>query len=147
MDQTEPLDWARAPDRPRLAGNVVHIWRLDLSAPRDDLSWLLAADEKERAKRFAREDDRSRWTRTRGALRLLLARYVDTDPQALRFTLGPQGKPALSGGPPALNFNLSHSGDIALYAFALGCAVGIDVERPRPGIDILGVAARALGAM
>ena len=145
MDQTASLDRARAPDRPRLEGNVVHVWRLDLSAPRDDLSWLLAADEKERAKRFARDADRCRWTLTRGVLRLLLSRYVDTDPQALCFTRGRHGKPALSGGPPALNFNLSHSGDIALYAVALGCAVGIDVELPRPGIDILGIAARALG--
>jgi 4'-phosphopantetheinyl transferase len=146
MDPNEPLDWAQAPARPRLAGNVVHVWRLDLSAPRDDLSGLLAADERERAKHFAREEDRSRWTQTRGALRVLLARYVERDPRALRFVLGPHGKPALSEGPPAPSFNLSHSGDIALYAFALGCAVGVDVEVPRAGIDILGIAARALGA-
>ena len=146
MDQTGPLDWARAPQQPRLEGNVVDVWRLNLSAPGDELSWLLGTDERARAKRLAREEDRIRWTQTRGVLRVLLARYVECDPRALRFMLGPHGKPALSGGPPALSFNLSHSGDIALYAFALGCAVGVDVELPRPGIDIIGVAARALGA-
>ena len=122
------------------------VWRLDLAAPSDDMSWLLTADERERAERFARLEDRDRWTQARGVLRMLLGRYAGADPMALRFVTGAHGKPALSGGPQALSFNLSHSGDITLYAFALGCAVGIDVELPRPGIDMLGVAARVLGA-
>jgi 4'-phosphopantetheinyl transferase len=45
-----------------------------------------------------------------------------------------------------LAFNVSHSGDLALYAFTSGRAVGVDVEligRRRP--DVLALAERAFG--
>ena len=35
-------------------------------------------------------------------------------------------------GSVAVEFNLSHSGVLAVYAFTSGCAVGVDVELIRP---------------
>jgi 4'-phosphopantetheinyl transferase len=65
-------------------------------------------------------------------LRALLARYVDRDPRALDFVLGPHGKPALLAeeGDPAidLRFNLSHSGSLALVAVSSEREVGVDIE-------------------
>lgn len=60
------------------------------------------------------------------------------------FELGPYGKPGVraAGG---LQFNLSHSAGTALYAFAIGNPVGIDVEVARRERDYLRLAARALG--
>lgn len=53
---------------------------------------------------------------------------------SLRFNFGPQDKPSLEmqGLSPRVNFNLSHSHGLAVYAFALGREVGVDVELIRP---------------
>ena len=67
------------------------------------------------------------WTRSRGLLRLLLGRYLACDPTGLRFAFGLHGKPALRGF-EGVAFNLSHSDSLALYAFTIGAAVGVDIE-------------------
>jgi 4'-phosphopantetheinyl transferase len=45
---------------------------------------------------------------------------------------------------PALRFNASQSAGLALVGVALGREVGVDVERLRGDLDVLGVARRAL---
>ena len=91
------------------------------------LETVLAADECERARRFRFERDRARYVVGRGLLRVLLGRYLATDPVEIRFAYGPYQKPSLAGTGP--RFNLSHSGSVALLAFSAGGEVGIDVER------------------
>lgn len=91
------------------------------------LGSLLAADESERAGRFRFQRDRSRYVVGRGLLRVLLGRYLATDPGEIRFVYGPYEKPALAGAGP--RFNLSHSGSVALLAFSSVGELGIDVER------------------
>lgn len=70
-------------------------------------------------------------------LRRLLGAYGDVSPDALEFVAGEHGKPSLAGAAAGrgLEFNLAHSGEIALVAIARGRAVGVDVERWDPGID------------
>lgn len=117
----------------------VHLWcaRLDLA---DALILqrvgLLNNEERDRANRFYFDRDRRRFIAARSGLRLILARYLAVGPEALRFTYGAQGKPALAAGgaAPHLQFNLSHSGEMALYAVASGCAVGVDLEMVRPEV-------------
>jgi len=94
-------------------------------------------DEAQRAARFHFPADQRRYTVGRGVLRLLLGRYLTSDPQTLRFAYNAYGKPHLvaPGDESSLQFNLSHSGELALYAFARHCQVGIDIERIRPDID------------
>lgn len=114
---------------------MVDLWRADLATIEDKLGELLCAGEKKRARAIRSDRDRRLWTRSRGLLRALLARYVGADPRELRFVLGPHGKPALlpeaTGSAIDLRFNLSHSGTMALYAVSTGCEVGVDIERPR----------------
>ncbi len=86
---------------------------------------LLATDEHARADRFRFERDRSRYIVGRATLRLLLARYMGAEPAELEIGYGEFDKPYLDGGP---SFNLSHSGHVALYAFAAAGELGIDVE-------------------
>lgn len=52
-------------------------------------------------------------------------------PDQVRLRYGRYGKPCLAEG--TLRFNLSHSGDMALFAFARGREIGVDVERIRAG--------------
>ncbi len=112
------------------------------------LAALLAPDELERAARMGSEALRRRFLVAHGALRVLVARHAGLDPVALRFdTSGEKGgKPRLAG--PSLaratDFNLSHSGELALLAIASGVEVGVDVEQLRPLDDLEPLARRVL---
>ena len=114
----------------------VHVWCLSLESPPEGLAAfaaLLSPDEKRRADRVVFEEDRDHTIVGRGLLRTLLGGYLGQDPARLEFTYGPQGKPALARDGPgsSLEFNLSHSGGLAIYAFSWGRRLGIDLERVR----------------
>ena len=83
------------------------------------------------------------WMRSRGVLRVLLGRYLQQDPGALRLSTGAHGKPELR--PQGLSFNLAHSGRLALYAIAETGAVGVDVEIARRPVNEVAVAERSFG--
>jgi len=138
--------WGAPPDPPAPGDDDVHVWRagLDVTPERARaLGATLSPDERARADRFRFEWDRGRSIAARGALRAILARYLDADPRALIFQYNPHGKPALAGVyGDALRFNLSHAGGLALYAVARGREVGIDVERIADDVEIDALAAR-----
>lgn len=138
--------WLPAPAAALPGAAEVHVWRasLDQAVPRvGALLETLQPDERERAARFRFEDDRNRFIAARGILRDILARALGSTPGAVRFVYGPWGKPALAEPAPGdLQFNLSHSGGLALYALTCGRAVGIDVERIRPEVMREGIARR-----
>ncbi len=135
-DADESPGWNPPPATWRLDQDEVHVWRAALDLPAATLAALrgtLAADEQERAGRFHFAHDRDHFTAARGILRALLGRYLDRNPAQLEFSYGPVGKPVLAPAWAAdWRFNVSHSGGIALYAFARGREVGVDVERVRP---------------
>jgi 4'-phosphopantetheinyl transferase len=56
--------------------------------------------------------------------------------------LGPAGKPFLADQNPALQFNLSDSGDLALIGFARGCDLGVDIEFVKRMADTEMIASR-----
>lgn len=66
------------------------------------------------------------------ALRRVLAVYLGEEPEQIRLQEGEGGKPRLAEAPRRLEFNLSHSGEVALVAVSGELEVGIDVERLRP---------------
>lgn len=110
----------------------IHVWWADL-APRkseiDRLHALLSASEQDRAARFRTADSHRRFVTARGFLRMLLGRYLTEDPAEVSLTVGNCGKPRLAGPRPTLFFNVSHADDLAVYAFARDCEVGVDLER------------------
>ncbi|HKO39194.1 MAG TPA: hypothetical protein VJU14_12580 [Solirubrobacterales bacterium] len=73
-----------------------------------------------------------RLTPSPDALRRVLAVYLREQPQEIELTRGKHGKPRLAADSARLEFNLSHSGDLALVAVSGTLEVGIDVERMRP---------------
>lgn len=125
---------------------IVDVWCADLSEGNEDKLEFLTLDECERTKRFAREADRVHWARSRSILRALLTRYTGIEPGAHRFSTQPYGKPRLIEGPSGLHFNLAHSGNFAVYALALGSAVGIDLEVAGRKINHMNVAARVFSS-
>ena len=125
------------PGIPALGSAAVHAWLVELEQPDAVVARLqdsLAEDELERAGRFHFERDRRRFTVARAALRGILAAYLDTAPDQLRFQYGPYGKPTLAAGcgDDRLRFNLSHSGTLALCAVTSGREIGVDIEWVRP---------------
>lgn len=133
-------EWASPPRPPRLANGEVHVWLASLTQPAAqvaELRELLDADERGRADRFHFEKDRGRFVVARALLRRLLGLYLNARPAELSFAYGAFGKPELrgeAGAPPALRFNLAHSHELALYAFARGREVGVDLEHVRPDL-------------
>lgn len=129
VENASEQQWHRAPSRPRLNGDEVHVWRVPLSRSAEEvasLRALLAEDEAARADRFHFPRDRARFVVARATLRLILGRYLNLPPQLPRFEYNAFGKPSLSD--TSLRFNLSHAGDVALYAVSAGREVGVDVE-------------------
>ena len=128
--------WKTSPIHPILAENEVHIWRASLNADKSVLSTLqrlLSDEEVTKAKQFYFDKDRQHFIVAHGILRMLLSRYLNISPNLLCFNYNVYGKPALSS--PSckshLYFNLSHSQDMALYAFTYTRQIGVDVEYMR----------------
>jgi 4'-phosphopantetheinyl transferase len=127
-----------------LGDRDIHVWAVPIRA-RDEIveqfGRVLTQDELDRAHRFHFEHLQQSFVVTRGALRLLLGAYLDTPPTDIEINYASKGKPYLAPG-MRMRFNVSHSGDMALYAFAKDCELGIDVEQIRPLNDLLEVASQ-----
>jgi 4'-phosphopantetheinyl transferase len=108
------LEYLPAPSRPPSPAAEVHVWRIAGGL----------------------DSDR--------ALRLVLARYLGEAPEAIALRRGERGKPRLARAPERLAFNLSHSGELSLVAVTRGREVGVDLEREKPGRDLVALAERAL---
>jgi len=107
-----------------------------------ELERTLSAEERARAARFLLARDRCRFLAARGLLRQILAAYLDAPPEALRFRYSSKGKPALEKPQAPIEFSLSHSHGLALYAVAWARPVGVDVERIRADIGLMEIARR-----
>ncbi|MAE71108.1 MAG: phosphopantetheinyl transferase [Gemmatimonadetes bacterium] len=120
------MDWERHDEPPALNEGGVHIWRACL---RQIVSaqLVLTDAERRRASGFLSADRRSAFTASRHLLRVLSGSYLGAEPLSIEITNGEQGKPRIAGS--ALEFNLSHSGDWALLAFAWRRLVGVDIEK------------------
>jgi 4'-phosphopantetheinyl transferase len=138
--------WPKGPSQLVLPVNRVEIWRVFLDEPSgvDAQSSVLSADEVERAKRFHFEKDRIRFTHCRLTLRELLARYLATPAGQIRFQYSVNGKPQLAANQNrrGLQFNVSHSANVALIAISDAHQVGVDVEKIRHEVDTAALSER-----
>lgn len=109
------------------------IWRVSLDRTPDEIRLLfnlLSPEEQSRADRLRFAVHRSRYIVSRGFLRQILSRYVHITAREIRFSTGFHGKPQLNVSPEKtdLQFNLSHTYGLALYAVSRKQKIGIDVE-------------------
>lgn len=107
----------------------------------------LSDEERERAQRFRAVSDARRFVAARGWLRQLLGGYLDADPAALTLVGDANGKLLLASHEAGwLRFNVSHSGEVAVFAAARDREIGIDVELVTNDVAIDDIAARVFSA-
>ena len=141
------MNLPRFPTDP-LSLHRVQVWVVFLPHVRNCLGalhGLLSPEESRRAARLVFEQDQERFILTHGILRILLGQYLNQEPASLGFRYGAHGKPGLNAAessPESLCFNLSHSGDYCLCAFALSRQVGVDIEMVRSNVECLQLAER-----
>ena len=135
MRDAEPstLLWTTPPQELVLADNNVDVWLISLTQPGDadgSFADFLSNTERERAARFKFDKHRHPYVIAHGALRSILAQYLKAQPADLPFVTGVNGKPSLapelSGS--GLQFNLSHSHEMALFGVTRGHEIGVDIE-------------------
>lgn len=105
----------------------IDLWQIPLNecSPKD---WsILNTEEQERAKRFHFEHHRRRFVASRAKMRVILARYLHLAPEQLMLSTAHKGKPFLLH-PFNIQFNLSHSGEMALLAIGKTHELGVDIE-------------------
>lgn len=128
---------------PALGDRQVHVWRIPLGVGAGNVARLrsiLSPDERQRADRFLKQEIGDRFVIARGSLRRVLGAYLGMAPAELEFTYSGLGKPSLTG--VDLNFNLSHSHELAVLAVAQGGELGVDVEYLRPQANFKAIATR-----
>jgi 4'-phosphopantetheinyl transferase len=141
------LRWQLA--APAIGRGAVHVWcgRLsDLERHATSLTSVLCAPERERAASYKIAAHQLRYRLVRGTLRYLLGSYLDRDYAGISIMAGAQGKPRLSDPGAPLHFNVSHSGDLAAFAFCTASEVGVDVECIDAPVDTDIVARTAFSA-
>jgi 4'-phosphopantetheinyl transferase len=130
----------------KINSNEIHVWQASLANDSNlaDFEALLSEDELIRADRFYFKKDRNRYVFARGILRRLLAKYLAIEPETIVFEYGPQGKPSILPEQNFLNlqFNLSHSHNIACYGITIDSPLGIDVEYHKPDLAFMDIAKR-----
>jgi 4'-phosphopantetheinyl transferase len=141
------LAWSPFPPNRLFLKDEIHVWLADLEDADIRLEYCadcLSPMERDRAARFKFARDRKRYLIAHGALRSILAMYLDVDAAAIDFDSGPAGKPKLTRNLTGsdVEFNLSHSGEVALIALTRGEEIGVDVERVREDFAFKPIAQR-----
>lgn len=122
--------WQTAPVNLSLGENEIHIWLVRLDQENvAEFESIISPDEQTRAKRFRFERDCTKFIVGRGVLRKIIGNYLQIDPNQVQFSYNQFGKPFLASN---LKFNLSHSDNLAIYAFGFNREIGVDIEHNNP---------------
>jgi 4'-phosphopantetheinyl transferase len=143
--------WQPTPKNLQLSDREVHLWLVNLDLLFSKIAQLkdvLSPDEKIRAERFYFEKHRNRFIVGRSALRIILAQYLDMEAKNIKFSYGDRGKPFLEDKQQIqkLQFNISHSENLALLGLTRERAIGVDIEHLRPIDDVQKIARRFFSA-
>lgn len=125
----------------KLSKSDLHIWHIALGGEEllaETFSPLPSEEETLQAARFTHPHLHQCYLKTRWAMRHILGHYLDVSPAEVQLKYAELGKPELIAGahPLDIRFNLTHSGNGALFAVTEAMEVGIDMEKvghkPRP---------------
>lgn len=111
----------------QLQNNRIDIWEFPLTSLHPNARFFLNQAEIARADRYYFARHKRRFTLARSLLRLILGRYIQQNAKHLSFSYNDYGKPRLNST-EKIEFNLSHSQDLALLAVGKDFPLGVDVE-------------------
>jgi 4'-phosphopantetheinyl transferase len=116
----------------------VALWFVSLQQPSSTIeaaAAILSAEEMQRAGQFRFPLHRNRFVLAHAALRHILCMCSGCSASGIDFTISSHGKPSLTdssrGNRAKIEFNLSHSEDLAVIAVSFGSILGVDVEQVR----------------
>jgi 4'-phosphopantetheinyl transferase len=118
-------------------------------AEMDELENYLAPDERGKRKGgLLTPRSKNRSIAARGLLRMLLSRHLGVPADQLVFEYSPSGKPfiRISKTGQRLFIDVSHSDNVALFAFSCDDELGIDVEVLNTQVDHLSLAKRTFSS-
>ncbi len=124
----------------KIIANSIHLWYCNFDENLKNLPYyttLLSEDEVARSLRFKFKKDRQSYVISRGVLRVLLGKYTHEKPEQLEFAYGKQGKPGLNS---PIKFNISHSGNMAVFGFTINDEIGVDIEYIKPDVEVMHLA-------
>jgi len=105
----------------------IQLFSLDLNTcSYEKYEQIISNDERVRADKFVFKKDKNKFIKSRGYLRMLIGNYLEKDPALIKFKYSPIGKPYLKDS--ELRFNLSHSHNKTIIAFAQKTDLGVDLE-------------------
>ncbi len=125
-----------------LPENEVQLWYFKVDEFLKDVESyanLLSLNETVRADSFKFDKERTVYILARGLLRILSGRYLNKIPKNIKFDYGEYGKPGYNFQTP-IEFNISHSGNIIVMAFARNCEIGVDIEKIKDDFDVIDIA-------
>ncbi len=111
--------------------NRTDVWRINISSNLsmlDNFLTILHPGEISRANKYYQTKDRNRFIISRGALRIILGKYLNTQPVLIEFKTGINKKPYINTNHAQLCYNISHSGDWILLGIS-NSEIGADTEQ------------------
>ena len=119
--------------------NQVHLWYIpynsqNILSTKFDKDEVLSEDEIRRANKYKFHIHRKQFITYRIALRKILSIYYKISPRELVFKYTEYGKPYVANSPIQYNiqFNLSHSEDMAVLGVTKNNLLGVDIEYIKP---------------
>lgn len=142
LPDPEKPAWGEPPETGATArAGEIHVWR---AAVPPELTPALEAVLSDAELRYARQmtadTSMRQFTAAQAALRSALGRYLGTPPASIEFRRGAHGKPfLLERYASDIQFNLTHSHDLAIAAVSASNEIGVDLEkvRERPAAERL----------
>lgn len=147
MNAQSSNDWYSQDSHKDLGNNEVHIWLSYLNVHEARLKHLyplLSSEEKERSERFKFYKHRKTFIASHGFLHTVLSYYINKPADEIQFSQTEHGKPYISeeSNPGHIQFNLSHSGNLAILAICKTHPVGVDIECKERNTDWSGIIKR-----
>tara|TARA_B100000768_G_scaffold181741_1_gene206106 strand:+ start:3029 stop:3796 length:768 start_codon:yes stop_codon:yes gene_type:complete len=106
-----------------------HLFLIDLLAfDHRPFLGILSSDEKDKLERLISPVEQETRIKSRIALRLILAEYLNTSPSEIVFLYGENGKPILKIPLKKISFNISHSANNLAILIDSHKSIGIDIE-------------------
>ena len=137
------VNWEVSPTKLNLSDRCIHLWKtkLDISSVElEQLAESLSVDEIARANRFKFLEHKNSFIAARGFLRQILSKYLQKSAKDIVFNYSDRGKPLLVN--TDIQFNISHSQNIALYCVTRHNSIGIDLEYLKKNIEHDKIASR-----